>query len=141
MMTSKLRSSKDQRFRLTSDNCNLGDGMLGRVQDFVVHKWQGKAQGRHMIIELGNIHAKWKLLIENTCMLLANGKETMWDSKCMDVLHTNKGKTNYMEEIDVAKLNGQGTETAKPVTPRTDLVTSTKPILPTDPSYPLDPAL
>jgi hypothetical protein len=31
-----------------------------------------------MIIELGNIHAKWKLLIENTCMLLANGNETMW---------------------------------------------------------------
>jgi hypothetical protein len=25
-----------------------------------------------MIIELRNIHAKWKLLIENTCMLLAN---------------------------------------------------------------------
>jgi hypothetical protein len=31
-----------------------------------------------MIIELGNIHAKWKLLIENTCMLLANGNETVW---------------------------------------------------------------
>ena len=31
-----------------------------------------------MIIELGNIHAKWKVLIENTCMLLANGNETVW---------------------------------------------------------------
>ena len=31
-----------------------------------------------MIIELGNIHAKWNVLIENTCMLLANGNETVW---------------------------------------------------------------
>jgi hypothetical protein len=31
-----------------------------------------------MIIELENIHAKWKVLIENTCMLLANGNETVW---------------------------------------------------------------
>ena len=31
-----------------------------------------------MIIELGNIHAKLKVLIENTCMLLANGNESMW---------------------------------------------------------------
>jgi hypothetical protein len=46
-----------------------------------------------------------------------------------------------MGEIDVVKLNGRETETAKPVMPRTDLVTSTKPILPTDSSYPLDPAL
>jgi hypothetical protein len=46
-----------------------------------------------------------------------------------------------MEEIDVAKLNGRETETTKPVMPRTDLVTSTKPILPMDPSYLLDPAL
>jgi hypothetical protein len=30
-----------------------------------------------MIIELENIHAKWKVLIENTCMLLANGNETV----------------------------------------------------------------
>jgi hypothetical protein len=30
-----------------------------------------------MIIELRNIHAKWKLLIENTCTLLANENETM----------------------------------------------------------------
>jgi hypothetical protein len=105
-MTLKLQSSKDQRFRLTSDNCNLGDGTLGRVQDFVVHKWQGKAQGRRMIIELRNIHARWKLLIENTCMLLANENETVWNvtgfGMCGRV--TNKGKTNYMEGGDVAKL-------------------------------------
>jgi hypothetical protein len=31
-----------------------------------------------MIIELGKIHAKWKVLIENTCMLLANGNESVW---------------------------------------------------------------
>jgi hypothetical protein len=31
-----------------------------------------------MIIELENIHAKWKLLIEDTCMLAANGNVTMW---------------------------------------------------------------
>jgi hypothetical protein len=31
-----------------------------------------------MIIELRNIHAKWKLLIENTCMVLANENETVW---------------------------------------------------------------
>ena len=32
-----------------------------------------------MIIELRSIHAKWKLLIENTCMLLANRNVTMWN--------------------------------------------------------------
>ena len=31
-----------------------------------------------MIIELRKIHAKWKVLIENTCKLLANGNETVW---------------------------------------------------------------
>jgi hypothetical protein len=96
-----------------------------------------------MIIELRNIHARWKLLIENTCMLVANENETVWDGTGFGVQGrvTNKGKTNYMEEIDVAKLNGRGTETAKPAMPRTDLVTSTKPILPKDPSNLLDPAL
>jgi hypothetical protein len=96
-----------------------------------------------MIIELRNIHARRKLLIENTCMLLANGNETWWNGMGfgVDGRVTNKGKTNYMEGIDVAKLNGRETETTKPVMPRTDLVTSTKPILPTDSSYPLYPAL
>jgi hypothetical protein len=96
-----------------------------------------------MIMELRNIHARWKLLIENTCMLLANGNETMWNGAGFGAHRhvTNKGKTNYMEGIDVAKLNGRETETVKPVMPRTDLVTSTKPILPMDSSYPLDPAL
>jgi hypothetical protein len=51
--------------------------MIGRVQEFVFTSGKGKAQGRHMIIELGNIHAKWKLLIESTCMLLANGNVTL----------------------------------------------------------------
>jgi hypothetical protein len=96
-----------------------------------------------MIIELRNIHARWKLLIENTCMLLANENETVWNvmgfGMCGRV--TNKGKPNYMEGRDVAKLNGQETETAKPVSPRTDLVSSTNLILPMDPFYPLDPAL
>jgi hypothetical protein len=31
-----------------------------------------------MIIELGNIHAKWEVLIENICMLLANRNVTVW---------------------------------------------------------------
>jgi hypothetical protein len=96
-----------------------------------------------MIIELRNIHARWKLLIENTCMLLANENETTQNvtgfGMCRCV--TNKGKTNYMEGRDVVKLNGRETETAKPVLPRTDLVSSTNLILPMDPFYPLDPAL
>jgi hypothetical protein len=60
------------------------------------HKWQGKAQGRRMIIELGNTQAKWKLLIENTCMLLANGNATMWNGTGLGVYGrvTNKGETN-----------------------------------------------
>jgi hypothetical protein len=96
-----------------------------------------------MIIELRNIHARWKLLIENTCMLQANENETVWIITGFGVHGrvTNKGKTSYMEEIDVVKLNGRETETVKPVIPRTDIVTSTKPILPIDPSYPLDPTL
>jgi hypothetical protein len=32
-----------------------------------------------MIIELRNIHARWMLLIENGCMLLANENGTVWD--------------------------------------------------------------
>jgi hypothetical protein len=96
-----------------------------------------------MIIELKNIHVRWKLLIENTCMLLANENETVSNvtgfRMCGRV--TNKGKTNYIEGRDIAKLNGRETETVKPVFPRTDLVSPTKPILLTDSSYPLDPAL
>jgi hypothetical protein len=59
-----------------------------------------------MIIELGNIHAKWKLLIEGTCMLLANRNETMWNGTGIGVYRsvTNKGEINYMGGIDVAKL-------------------------------------
>jgi hypothetical protein len=46
-----------------------------------------------MIIELRNIHAKWKLLIENTCML---ENETVWNGTGFGVRGrvTNKGKTN-----------------------------------------------
>ena len=89
-----------------------------------------------MIIELRNIHAKWKLLIENICMLLANENETVWNITEFGICGcaTNKGKTNSMEGGDVAKLNGRETETAKPVLPRTDLVSSTKPTLLTDSS-------
>jgi hypothetical protein len=59
-----------------------------------------------MIIELGNIHAKWKLLIEDTCMLLANGNETMWNGTEFGEYGrvTNKGETNYMGGVYVAKL-------------------------------------
>jgi hypothetical protein len=59
-----------------------------------------------MIIELRNIHAKWELLIEGTCMLLANGNEAMWNGVGFGVYRhvTNKGETNYMGGIDVAKL-------------------------------------
>jgi hypothetical protein len=46
-----------------------------------------------------------------------------------------------MEGGDVAKLDGWEMETAKPVLPRTGLVSSTNLILPMDPFYPLDPAL
>jgi hypothetical protein len=68
-----------------------------------------------MIIELENIHAKWKVLIENTCMLLANGNETVWIGTGFGMYGrvTNRWKTNYMEGIYVAKLNGRETETAK----------------------------
>jgi hypothetical protein len=94
-----------------------------------------------MIIELRILHARWKLLIENTCMLLENGNETVWNGTRFRVHGrvTNKGKPNYMEGIDIVKLNGRETETVKPAMPRTDLVTSTKPILPMDSSYPLLP--
>jgi hypothetical protein len=76
-------------------------------------------------------------------MLLANETEAVWNVTefGMHGCVTNKGKTNYMEGRDVAKLHGRETETAKPVSPRTDLVSSTNLILPTEPFYPLDPAL
>jgi hypothetical protein len=52
-----------------------------------------------MINELGNIHAKWKLLIENTCMLLVNRNVTMWIGTWFGVCGrvTNKGgvKTGF----------------------------------------------
>ena len=60
------------------------------------HKWQGKAQGRRMIIELRNIHAKWKVLIGDTCMLRANRNETMWNGTGFGVYGhiTDRWKTN-----------------------------------------------
>jgi hypothetical protein len=92
---------------------------------------------------LQNIHAKWKLLIENTCMLPANENETVWNVTGFGMCGcaTNKGETNYMGGRDVVKLNGWETETAKPASPRTDIVSSTNLILPMDPFYPLDPAV
>jgi hypothetical protein len=79
-----------------------------------------------MIIELENIHAKWKVLIENTCMLLANGNEAVWIGTGFGMYGrvTNRWKTNYMEGIHVAKLNRRETETANAILTRTDLVTS-----------------
>jgi hypothetical protein len=96
-----------------------------------------------MIIELRNIHAKWKPLIENICLLLANENETVWNVTEFGMCRraTNKGKTNHMGGRDIVKLNGRETETAKPASPRTDLVSSTNLILPRDPFYPLDPAV
>ena len=46
-----------------------------------------------MIIKLGNIHAKLKVLIENTGMLLANGNGTVWIGTGFGVCgrFTNKG--------------------------------------------------
>jgi hypothetical protein len=59
-----------------------------------------------MMIELGNIHAKWKLHIESTHMLLVNGNVTMWIGTWFGVHRhvTNKGETNYMEGTGIAKL-------------------------------------
>ena len=59
-----------------------------------------------MIIELRNIHAKWKVLIGDTCMLRANRNETMWNGMEFGMYGrvTNRWKTNYMGSRDVAKL-------------------------------------
>jgi hypothetical protein len=78
-----------------------------------------------MIIELRNIHAKWKVLIGDTCMLRANRNETMWNGTEFGMYghFTNRWKTNYMGGIDVAKLLVTGTEAVKPIIPRKDLVT------------------
>jgi hypothetical protein len=89
-----------------------------------------------MIIDLGNIHAKWKLLIESTYMLLVNGNETMWIGTCLG-MHKgvpNKGETNYMGGTGVAKLIWRETETATPIITRTDLGPFTRPTLLTDSS-------
>ena len=87
-----------------------------------------------MIIELGNIHAKWKVLIGNMCMLLANENETMWIGTGFGVHGrvTNKWKTNYMEGVSVAKLIGMETETAKAILTRTGIDPCIKPSLLTD---------
>jgi hypothetical protein len=59
-----------------------------------------------MIIELRNIHAEWKVLIGDTCMLRANRNETMWNGTEFRMYRhvTNRWKTNCMCGIDVAKL-------------------------------------
>jgi hypothetical protein len=87
-----------------------------------------------MIIELGNIHVKWKLLIENVCMLLANGNVTGWIGTWFGVHgHViNKGQTNYMGGTGIAKLIWRETETATPIISRTDLGTFTGSTLLTD---------
>jgi hypothetical protein len=59
-----------------------------------------------MIIELRIIHAKWMVLIGDTCTLRANRNETMWNTTEFGMYgrDTNRWKTNYMGGIDVAKL-------------------------------------
>jgi hypothetical protein len=59
-----------------------------------------------MIIELRNIHAKWKVLIGDTCMLRGNRNETVWNGTEFGMYGcvTNRWKTNYMGGMDVAKL-------------------------------------
>jgi hypothetical protein len=47
-----------------------------------------------MTIELRNIHAMWKLLIENTCMLLANENEIMGNGMRFGV----RGRVTYKRE-------------------------------------------
>jgi hypothetical protein len=96
-----------------------------------------------MIIELRNIHARWKLLIENTCRLLVSENKTVWNVTDFGMRGcvTNKGKSNSMEGRDVAKLNGRETEIAKPALPITGLVSFASPILPMDPFYLLHPAV
>jgi hypothetical protein len=76
-------------------------------------------------------------------MLFTNESETVWNVTEFGMCGcaTNKGKTNSMEGGSVAKLNGWETETAKPASPRTDLVSSTNLILPMGPFYPLVPAV
>jgi hypothetical protein len=92
-----------------------------------------------MIIELGNIHAKWKLLIEDICMLVANGNVTVWIRTWFRVHRrvTNKRETNYMGGTGIAKLIWRGTETTTQIITRTDLGTFTRPTLLTDSSYPV----
>jgi hypothetical protein len=63
-----------------------------------------------MIIEPGNIHVKWKPLIEGTCMLRVNGNVTMWIRTSFGVRGrvTNKGETNYTGRTRVTKLIVRG---------------------------------
>jgi hypothetical protein len=89
-----------------------------------------------MIIELGNIHAKWKLLIENVCMLLANENVTVWTGTWFGVCRhvTNKRKTNYMGGTGIAKLIWREMVTVTPIITRTSLGIFTRPTPLTDPS-------
>jgi hypothetical protein len=82
-------------------------------------------------IELGNIHVKWKLPIENIYMLLANENVTVWIGTWFGVYGcvTNKGEINYMGGTGVAKLIWMEMETVTPIITRTDLGTFTGPTL------------
>jgi hypothetical protein len=59
-----------------------------------------------MIIELGSIHTKWKLLIQDICMLVVNGNVTVGIGTWFGVHGrvTNKQETNYMGGTGIAKL-------------------------------------
>jgi hypothetical protein len=73
-----------------------------------------------MIIELRNIHAKWKLLIGDTCILTVNGNETMWSVMAFGVYgcFTNKWKTNYMGRVNVVRLRADIWKLSVKIQPR-----------------------
>jgi hypothetical protein len=79
---------------------------ISRVQEVVFTGGQGKAQGRCAIIKLGNIHVKWKLLIERTCVLPVNDNMTVWIRTLLGVHSqvTNKGEIYNMGGTGIAKL-------------------------------------
>jgi hypothetical protein len=83
-----------------------------------------------MIIELGKIHVKWKLLIKSTCMLLPNENVTVWIRILLGVcsLVINKGGTKLYGRDRLCEANVK-TETVKPIITKIDLGTSTWPTL------------
>jgi hypothetical protein len=107
VMTLKLQSSKVKRFKLTSGDKTFLNHLEIGVEFKKLLSQVGKVNHKgHMIIELGNIQAKWMLLIEGTCMLSVNRKVTVWIRILLGVRRhvTNKGEIYYIEGTCVAKL-------------------------------------